>query len=376
MKALVATVALGMGFDKPDLGFVVHYQRPGSAIAYYQQVGRAGRAVEHAYGVAPVRARGRRHRRVLHGHGVPADGRHAPRSSRRSRASTRCPSAELETDGQPPARADRPGAQAARDRWRRGRATARATGGRRSRGPRTRSASSGSWPPAGPSSRRCRRTCATTGCLMEFLVAAAGRPGSGAVRALRELHGRGAATDRRRRAGPGSRLVPAPGPAGDQAAGSSGPPDAVPGLSGRIAPPNETGMALSVYGDAGWGREVQRGQGRRRGVQPGCSWMASVEGHPRPLAPAARARRGSPPSPSTVTAGAGRGVRRGRWPAAWASRTWPRSPSVPAPRPRAAMQNSAQQLRNVHDKLGRGRRRWSVTGRSCSSTTSSTRAGR
>jgi ATP-dependent DNA helicase RecQ len=41
MKALVATVALGMGFDKPDLGFVVHYQRPGSAIAYYQQVGRA-----------------------------------------------------------------------------------------------------------------------------------------------------------------------------------------------------------------------------------------------------------------------------------------------------------------------------------------------
>ena len=51
MKALVATVALGMGFDKPDLGFVVHYQRPGSAIAYYQQVGRAGRAVEHAFGV-------------------------------------------------------------------------------------------------------------------------------------------------------------------------------------------------------------------------------------------------------------------------------------------------------------------------------------
>ena len=51
VKALVATVALGMGFDKPDLGFVVHYQRPGSAIAYYQQVGRAGRAVERAYGV-------------------------------------------------------------------------------------------------------------------------------------------------------------------------------------------------------------------------------------------------------------------------------------------------------------------------------------
>ncbi|HEY4266863.1 MAG TPA: RecQ family ATP-dependent DNA helicase [Galbitalea sp.] len=48
VKALVATSALGMGFDKPDLGFVVHYQRPGSAVAYYQQVGRAGRAVTHA----------------------------------------------------------------------------------------------------------------------------------------------------------------------------------------------------------------------------------------------------------------------------------------------------------------------------------------
>ncbi len=51
VKALVATSALGMGFDKPDLGFVVHYQRPGSVVAYYQQVGRAGRAVADAYGV-------------------------------------------------------------------------------------------------------------------------------------------------------------------------------------------------------------------------------------------------------------------------------------------------------------------------------------
>ena len=51
VKALVATTALGMGFDKPDLGFVVHYQAPGSAVAYYQQVGRAGRGIETAWGV-------------------------------------------------------------------------------------------------------------------------------------------------------------------------------------------------------------------------------------------------------------------------------------------------------------------------------------
>ena len=51
VKALVATTALGMGFDKPDLGFVVHYQTPGSVIAYYQQVGRAGRALSSAHGV-------------------------------------------------------------------------------------------------------------------------------------------------------------------------------------------------------------------------------------------------------------------------------------------------------------------------------------
>jgi len=48
LKALVASVALGMGFDKPDLHFVIHYQYPGSIISYYQQIGRAGRGIDHA----------------------------------------------------------------------------------------------------------------------------------------------------------------------------------------------------------------------------------------------------------------------------------------------------------------------------------------
>jgi ATP-dependent DNA helicase RecQ len=51
LKVVVATSALGMGYDNPHIQFVVHFQSPGSPIAYYQQVGRAGRAVDRAYGV-------------------------------------------------------------------------------------------------------------------------------------------------------------------------------------------------------------------------------------------------------------------------------------------------------------------------------------
>lgn len=54
IKAIIATIKLGMGYDKPDIGFVIHYQRPQNIVAYYQQIGRAGRNIDKAYAILMI----------------------------------------------------------------------------------------------------------------------------------------------------------------------------------------------------------------------------------------------------------------------------------------------------------------------------------
>lgn len=54
VKVLVSTVALGMGFDKGDISFVIHFQMPNNIIRYYQEIGRAGRKLEDAYAILLV----------------------------------------------------------------------------------------------------------------------------------------------------------------------------------------------------------------------------------------------------------------------------------------------------------------------------------
>ena len=347
MKALVATVALGMGFDKPDLGFVVHYQRPGSAIAYYQQVGRAGRAVDSAYGVL---LSGREDDDIaewfmrtafpptVHMHEILAalERRRIRCRVGRSSAPSTC------RRGRSPRRSSSSSSMA------RSRATAVDTSARRTRGSRTRCGSSASWRRGGSELAQMQAYMRHDGCYMEFLTDLLDDPAAAPC-------GR-CSNDVGSRAAPGSGSASGSGPrcrscvaiSGRSRRGSCGRPTRVPGLSGRIKPPNEIGCALCVYGDAGWGRDVQRGKyvdGRfsrelvvasarairdRWRPQPEPAWVTPVPSGRSPgliegFAQTLAGELGLPyEAVFAISAGAA---------------------------PQASMQNSAQQLENVHAKL-------------------------
>jgi ATP-dependent DNA helicase RecQ len=343
MKALVATVALGMGFDKPDLGFVVHYQRPASAIAYYQQVGRAGRAVERAYGIL---LSGREDDEIadyfLRTAFPPADRMREllaaleavesatlgglQRAVNLSRGQIDQALKLLELDG----------------------AVAK-TGGRYVRTPI----------PWQPDEERIARVVATRqleleqmrtyvtygGCRMEYLTRLLDDPAAGPCGRCANDLGRGmphevdpevvhAAVAFLRRSlraiEPRKRWV-----------------ESDPG-GGTISLPNEEGMALSVYGDAGWGRDVERGR-----VADGRFSEALVVAAVRAI----RDQWRPEPAPAWVTAIPSRGSGRvGQFAAAMAAELG--LPYVEClttraeGQPQKAMQNSVLQLANARDKLG------------------------
>jgi ATP-dependent DNA helicase RecQ len=342
MKALVATVALGMGFDKPDLGFVVHYQRPGSAIAYYQQVGRAGRAVDRAYGILlsgreddeiadyflrtafPPAARMRELLGVLEMAGGGLSLGSLQREVNLSRGQLDQALKLLELDGAIEkvrglyARTDAP--------WQ-------------------------------PDEERIERVIATrkleleqmrayvgyAGCRMEYLTRLLDDPDAGPCGRCANDVGQGmphevdqeivqAAIDFLRRSlreiEPRKRWVEGGGPDGATV----------------VASPNEAGVALSVLGDAGWGRDVGRGRTGDGGYSPalvGASVTAirdSWRPDPAPEWVAAIPSRGGLPRVTALARGIAEGLG---------------LPFVDAlanaydARPQAAMHNSVLQLENA-----------------------------
>ena len=345
LKALVATVALGMGFDKPDLGFVVHYQRPGSAIAYYQQVGRAGRAVEHAFGVVlsgredddiaeffmdtafPPTADMHRILEALETFDTVSLGRlEQTVNLRRGRIAQALKL--LEIDGavaRAGSRYRRTGEPWAQDEER----IARVVAARKAE------------------LAQMQAYMREEGCLMAFLVrllddpepAPCGRcancTGDRLPRTVDDELVRAAVSFLRRDLRSiKPRLQWAP--------------DAVDGLSGKIAPPNQVGMALCVEGDAGWGREVQRGR-RVDGAFSADLVDASAK--------AIRDRwRPSPPPmwvtavPSAARPGLVEGFARslaGRLGLPYVATL----ATIPGGAPQGSMQNSAQQLANAVTRL-------------------------
>ncbi|MBA2718291.1 MAG: ATP-dependent DNA helicase RecQ [Chloroflexi bacterium] len=358
MKALVATVALGMGFDKPDLGFVVHYQRPGSAIAYYQQVGRAGRAVERAYGILlsgreddeiadyflrtafPPADRMRDLLAALDGVESASIGRFQ-RAVNLTRGQLDQALKQLELDG-----------------------ALTKTGGRWSR-------TALDWKPDEERIERVTKTrraeleqmrayVTTDGCRMAFLTGLLDDPETGICGRCANDVDKGmartvdpartrAAIDFLRRSlrpiEPRKRWVEGAAGVGADSGGAAG--------STVIAAPNEPGMALCVAGDAGWGRDIVRarsGDGRfpdglvvaaTRAIRdqwqpdPAAEWVTSIPSRAadtlvRGFAEALAGELKLPYVATLVEARAAGGD---------------------SPRPQAAMQNSVLQLENARSKL-------------------------
>jgi ATP-dependent DNA helicase RecQ len=345
VKALVATVALGMGFDKPDLGWVIHYQRPGSAIAYYQQVGRAGRAVDRAYGIL-------------------LSGREDDEIADWFIRNAFPPTVNMEeilraleaVDSATVASLERT-VNLPRGRIEQALKLLEIDGAVvREKGRYSRTAT-----PWSQDEERIARVIATRraeladmrayvthpGCRMEYLIRLLDDPVAGPCGQCNNCRGIGLSRDlspelvrdavtflRRdlRRIEPRKQW----------AAG------AVEGLSGSIKPRHEPGVALSVYGDAGWGREVEAARHGADSIRPELIDAA---------ARAIRERWQPEPSPAWVTAvpSSGPGVPVGGVARALASRlALPYVEcfsAVAGGQPQDAMLNSVQQLRNAHGKL-------------------------
>jgi ATP-dependent DNA helicase RecQ len=346
VKALVATTALGMGFDKPDLGFVVHYQRPGSAVAYYQQVGRAGRAVTHAQAI------------LLTGREDDEIAEYFIESAFPSEANQRAVLATLESQAELTLPKIERLVNVRRSEIEKVLQLAELDGGvGRDRGRYFRTLN-----PWAPDVERATRVGAlrraelaqiqayTThgGCLMEFLRSALDDPGSvpcghcandgaAAVPGVVSEPVVVAATTFLRR--DFRQLEPR----------KMWPPGAVAGFSGSISPNErpEVGRALSMYGDAGWGRLVREGKYvagafdlrlvdaaaelvARWKPDPPPAWMTAIPSATRPalvhaFAMALAERLGLPfAEVFSATSGASQ----------------------------KSMENSAQRFRNVHAKLG------------------------